>query len=137
MKKRILIVDDEAIICESLSEGFAEHGFETFSTDSVEDALEIIKKESIQIVFIDLNLEENGERNGIDLCKLIKGNAPLSCLFAMTGYYSLFQLSECMAAGFEDYFRKPTPFSALLEAANYAFHKIERWRAGGKCLESA
>ena len=46
---------------------------------------------------------------------------------AVPGYESLFEIHDCREAGFEDYFSKPVKLSALLEAVEHAFKKLERW----------
>jgi CheY-like chemotaxis protein len=52
----------------------------------------------------------------------------MSIIYAITGYASLFQLSECLDAGFEDYFKKPVNVSTLLKTAESAFEKVNRWK---------
>jgi len=46
---------------------------------------------------------------------------------AVPGYESLFEIHDCREAGSEDYFTKPVKLSALLEAVEHAFKKLERW----------
>jgi len=51
-----------------------------------------------------------------------------SLAFARAGYASLFKLSDCRDAGFEDYFTKPASLADLLETADQACKKIARWK---------
>lgn len=76
-------------------------------------------------MFLDLNMPG---MNGIELCKKIKTNMPMSIIFAITGYASIFELAECREAGFDDYFKKPVNIKILTKIADDAFHKIERWK---------
>lgn len=48
--------------------------------------------------------------------------------YAVTGYASSFEIHDCREAGFEDCFTKPVNLSVLLEAADHAFKKLERWK---------
>ena len=124
-EKRILVVDDEKQIRDMYSQAFTRAGYEVKTAESAEDALEIFKREQFWVLFLDLNLPG---MNGVDLCREIRKQYPMSIAYAVTGYASLFELSDCRDAGFEDYFTKPASLSDLLEAAEYAFKKLARWR---------
>ncbi len=121
----ILIVDDEKAILQMFTLAFSKKGYQVRSAESGEEALEIIKSEKIHVIFLDLNLPG---MNGIELCQAIKKEMPMAILYALTGYASLFELSDCRDAGFDDYYKKPISMSILLEAAKAGFEKIERWR---------
>jgi len=123
--KRILVVDDEEQILQLYSQGFSRAGYIVQTADSAEKALDILKDERYWVMFLDLNLPD---MNGIDLCRQIRKNSPMAIPYAVTGYASLFELSDCRDAGFEDYFTKPVNLSDLLEAAEHAFKKLDRWK---------
>lgn len=124
-ENRILVVDDEKQIRDMYSQLFARAGYEVTTAESAEEALEIIKKEPYWVLFLDLNLPG---MNGVDRCREIRRQYPLAISHAVTGYASLFELSDCREAGFEDYFTKPASLSDLLEAAGHAFKKLARWK---------
>jgi DNA-binding NtrC family response regulator len=125
MGQRILVVDDEKAIVNLLKQAFSRAGYEVRSAESAENALDVLEKENIHVMFFDLNLPQ---MNGVELCKAVKKNMPMSVIYAITGYASLFELSECREAGFEDYFRKPVNIKTLIKAAAYAFERHERWK---------
>jgi len=125
IEKRILVVDDEKQIRELYSEAFARAGYEVATAESGEEALEVFNKQPFWVLFLDLNLPG---MNGIDLCRTIRKQYPMAISYAVTGYASLFELSDCRDAGFEDYFTKPVGLSDLLEAAEHAFNKLSRWK---------
>ncbi|MBI5593198.1 MAG: response regulator [Deltaproteobacteria bacterium] len=124
-EKRILVVDDEKQIRELYSQVFSRAGYSAQTAESAEEALEIMAKTPFLVLFLDLNLPG---MNGVDLCRQIRNGWSMAICFAVTGYASLFELSECRDAGFEDYFTKPASLSDLLAAAENAFKKIERWK---------
>lgn len=124
-EKRILVVDDEKQIRDLYSQSFTRAGYEVTTAESAEEALEILKKEQFWVLFLDLNLPG---MSGIDLCRQIRKRYPMAIPYAVTGYASLFELSDCRDAGFEDYFTKPANLSDLLEAAEQAFKKLARWK---------
>ena len=124
MEKRILVVDDEKPIREMLTDAFGGTGYTVTTASNGRDALDVLGKENIRVAILDLKMPQ---MNGVELCRRIKDIRPLSCVYAMTAYMSLFGLSECLAAGFDDYFIKPVDLKTLLRATEYAFEKIERW----------
>ncbi|MDQ1270842.1 MAG: two-component system, OmpR family, response regulator VicR [Thermodesulfobacteriota bacterium] len=123
--KKILIVDDESPILRLLSQVFTKAGYEVFTAESGRDALKIIEENNIMVMFFDLNMPV---MNGMELCKSVKSIKPMSIIYAITGYASLFELSECLDVGFEDYFKKPVNVSTLLKTAESAFEKVNRWK---------
>lgn len=127
MERKILVVDDEKMIRDMYSQAFAKAGYEVTTAESAEEALEIFEKERFWVLFLDLNLPG---MNGVDLCREIRKQYPMAIPYAVTGYASLFELSDCRDAGFEDYFTKPVSLSDLLEAAERAFKKLARWKKG-------
>ncbi len=125
MQDQILIVDDEKNIRDLLEMVFTRAGYRVYSAENAETALETLKDENIYVIFLDLNMPG---MNGVELCKKIRHNIPLAIIHAVTGYASLFELSDCREAGFDDYFNKPVKLSELLKAAEDAFNKIDRWK---------
>lgn len=125
--KTILVVDDETSILNMFELAFSQKGFKVKTAPSAEEALELLQTEKIHVMFLDLNLPE---MNGIELCRAIKKQMPTAILYALTGYASLFELSDCRDAGFDDYFKKPVSMANLLAAAQSAFEKIDRWKNG-------
>ena len=124
-EKKILMVDDEQSIREMYSQAFSSAGYMVKAAESAEEAMQILENERYWVMFLDLNLPE---MNGVDLCRQIRSDYPMSICYAVTGYASLFELHDCRQAGFEDYFTKPASLLDLLDAAARAFTKIERWK---------
>ena len=125
MEKRILVVDDEESIRKLLDKAFAKSGYSVVQAESAERALEILESHNIQVMFFDLKLPG---MNGIDLCRTVRKANPIACIYAMTGYGSLFELSDCRDAGFDDYYLKPINLDVFINTAKEAFSKLERWK---------
>jgi len=123
--KKIFIVDDEKMLRDALEMAFSNAGYVVILAESGEEALEILKNDKPQVMFLDLNLPGI---NGVELCREIRKNLPLAVIHAVTGYCSLFELADCREAGFDDYFEKPVNISTLYKAAEDAFEKINRWK---------
>jgi len=125
MKDILLIVEDDDAFREIVSSRFEQAGYPNHAVPTAEEALEWMHSASCYVIFSDLTLPG---MNGIEFCRLIKADYPLAVLYAMTGYTSIFELTDCREAGFEDYFTKPVDFSLLLKAAANASEKLNRWR---------
>lgn len=124
MEREILVVDDERMIRSMLEKAFSRKGYTVSSAESAEDALAILKEKPIKVLFLDLKLPG---MNGLDLCSTARKQDPMIIAYAVSGYASLFELSDCRAAGFEDYFTKPVNLKTLFKAAADAFEKVARW----------
>ena len=123
-ERKILVVDDDETIRYMLEKAFSRFGYTVRVAENGERALEILKKEKIQVMFLDINMPG---MDGLELCRRIREGYPISVIHAMTGYGSLFELSGCRQAGFDDYFRKPMDLEVLHKAAEEAFDKIDMW----------
>lgn len=117
--KEILIVDDDGVIRTLFERAFGRAGYEVTSAASAESALDILKNKDFQVIFLDMKLPG---MNGLELCKRIKKDRPAAIIFAMTAYVSMFELSDCFDAGFDDYFTKPVNIETLLNAVRHAFN---------------
>jgi len=124
MEKKILVVDDEEVIRNMLQEFLSKNGYEVRLAESAEVALDILKKESLMVMFLDLKLPGI---SGIELCKKIRKDNDVGIIYAFTGYTDLFGLIDCRRAGFDDFFTKPVKLELILQAAQDAFEKLERW----------
>jgi CheY-like chemotaxis protein len=120
--KKILVVDDEKAILALLKQSFSRDGYEVKTAQSGKEALNILENESIHVMFIDLNMPE---MDGIELCREIKKLVPMTVLYAITGYASIFQLAECREAGFEDFFKKPVNIATLRQNAASALENTK------------
>ncbi|MCG8685270.1 MAG: response regulator [Desulfobacterales bacterium] len=124
-EKRLLVVDDEKVILHLFEKAFSKIGYDVCTATSGEAALEVVRKQKIHVMFLDLNMPE---MDGLELCRRIKKQLPMSVIYAMTGYASLFDLAACRDAGFDDYFKKPVNLDLLKDAARQGFERIERWK---------
>jgi len=123
--KKILVVDDETAIVNLLTQAFSRAGYIVRSAPDAETALKLLENETINVMFFDLNMPD---MDGVELCRKVKKNIPISLVYAITGYASLFELTDCKEAGFEDYFKKPVNIKTLIKTADDAFEKLDRWK---------
>jgi CheY-like chemotaxis protein len=125
VQRKILIVDDEGSVRDLFQEIFTDRGYEVVAAEDGQKALEIARQTDLDVIFLDLKLFG---MNGIELCRRIRKERPLSLIYAITGWAALFEIDECREAGFDDYFTKPLKIDTLYRAVEEAFEKIDRWR---------
>ena len=106
MKKKfkVLIVDDEAIIRESLRDWLSDVGHQVLTAENGFQALEIIEKEKPGIAFVDLVMPR---MDGIELLKRAKEISPSIDVIIITAYGSIPTAINAMREGAYDYIEKP------------------------------
>lgn len=107
---RILIVDDDDAIRDSMNEFIQRSGFNAFSAPSAEEALEVLHKEDIHVVITDIILPG---RDGLELTDIIKKNYDIDVI-VMTGYSGDYSYEEAIQKGASDFVFKPVRFEELL-----------------------
>lgn len=124
MDKKLLIVDDERSIRDLFQQAFSQPDYQVHLAENGEQALDILKQNDIDLIFLDLKLFG---MNGIELCRRIRQDKPISIIYAITGWTGLFEVEECREAGFDDFFTKPVKLDVLFRAVENAFEKLDRW----------
>jgi len=106
MKKKIklLVVDDEAIVRESLRDWLSDVGHQVLTAENGPQALEIIKREKPGIVIADLVMPG---MDGIELMKRAKEISPDIEVIIITAYGSIPTAITAMREGAYDYIEKP------------------------------
>lgn len=101
---RLLIVDDETIVRESLQEWFQEEGFTVDIAQSGKEALEKLTTNTWDIYLLDIKMPG---MDGLDLQRRIKEINPQGVIIIMTAYASVDTAVEAMKQGAYDYIVKP------------------------------
>jgi len=122
LSRKILVVDDEPAILYLLNEALANIGYSVFLAANANEAFEILKRESISLIFIDLGLEP---MNRFELCKKIREDDPEAVIYALVGNTSLLGSHEILEAGFDSYFVKPFTLNELYQVVKEVFEKPE------------
>ena len=104
MDERILIIEDEDTLRESLSRVFTREGYQVVPVNSAEPALELFEEGSFDLILTDIILPGI---TGIELLKRVKEAAPDQVVIIMTAYASLETAVETLRSGAYDYIVKP------------------------------
>jgi DNA-binding NtrC family response regulator len=110
MMEKILIVDDEAFIRENLERIITEDNYCPVSTESPEQALQIVTDEEISLVLLDLNL---GHHSGLDVLRAMREVDPELLVIIITGYGTVETAVEALKIGAYDYIKKPFKADAI------------------------
>ena len=116
---KILIVDDEphlrTLIQQTLEE-LEDEGVELFTAANGEEALETIKKEQPNLVFLDVMMPK---KNGFDVCYTVKRELGLGQIYIilLTAKGQEFDRQRGQEVGADLYMTKPFDPDALLEKA--------------------
>jgi len=114
---RILIVDDEALVCWSLSRALQEEGYEVSTVQSGEEALDIMTECKFDLVVTDLRLPQ---LNGMDLLREIKRRFPQCKVLMISAFGTPKVRDEAMKEGVLQFFDKPFDIKELRESVRSA-----------------
>ncbi len=103
-KERILIVDDDAIIVDSLKEFLRLEGYEAEGAEDFDGALTALEKRPYQLVVSDVNMPDG---DGFELLRVIKQRHPEIVVIIITGYGTIESAVEAIKLGAYDYLTKP------------------------------
>nr|ART35732.1 B60 [uncultured bacterium] len=101
---RILIVDDEKIVRESLGSWFRDEGYLADVAESAKAALEKLAGNSWDVFLLDIRMPGI---DGLELQRKIKEAQPDATIIIMTAYASVESAVEAMKQGAYDYIIKP------------------------------
>jgi len=116
---RILVVDDDALIQESLTLFLRLHGFAVESATTAKEAIQIASRRRTDLVILDLTLPD---ADGADVCDAIRktSDVPILALSARSGEQSKISLLE---RGADDYITKPFSSEELLARIHVALRR--------------
>ncbi len=127
MKINLLIIDDEIEIGNTLKRYLElETDYQITVYTNPLEALEKIKKGSVQIVLSDIMMPEI---NGIDLLREIKKADGLVQVIMMTAFSTVDKVIACLETGAADYIMKPfDDLEEVKKLIDQTTEKLSRWR---------
>ena len=112
---RILVVDDDYNIKETMKDILEEEGYIVETADSLSKAQEIIEKENFNVILSDLSL---GEYSSLSLVELVRRKSPHTIFILITGQDKLDADLEATKNDVDEYILKPIQPNELI-------HKIK------------
>ena len=123
---RLLVVDDEVDLCHSIASYFEIFGYETVTANGGQEALDILDKESFQLVVTDVRMPKV---SGVQLLDEIKKkDVDHPKVLVISGYADL-PVEELYRKGADGFFSKPFDSRGMLEAIRKAIVPVEElWK---------
>jgi two-component system phosphate regulon sensor histidine kinase PhoR len=117
---KILLVDDEARFRKTSVRLLAARGYEVMDAENGLAALDILSKNSIDLILLDLKMPVMG---GEECLKLARSSHPDVPVIMITGHGTLDMAVECMKKGAYDFITKPFEMDHLLLTIERAIEK--------------
>ena len=121
MNETILVVDDEASICQSLSAILTDEGYQVLVAGSGEDALKSVDNEMPQLVLLDIWLPGI---DGLETLKAIKAAHPNILVIMMSGHGTIETAVKATKLGAFDFIEKPLSLDKVIILVNNALNII-------------
>jgi DNA-binding response OmpR family regulator len=112
---KILLIEDEPFVVSFIIKGLKEVGFEVSAALSGALALEMLSKNSFQLIILDIMLPD---KNGIEICKAIREEDGETPILFLTALNTSENIALGLNAGGDDYLAKPFKFIELIARIN-------------------
>jgi DNA-binding NtrC family response regulator len=109
---RVLVIDDEKIVCERLSMELERAGLEVEAFTDSRRALERMSQQSFDLVITDIKMRGP---NGIEVMNFVKENHASTRVLVITGFATVETAREVLKGGAVDFIPKPFKMSQLRE----------------------
>ncbi len=130
-KRKILLVEDEAVVRESVRDWLIEDGYNVECVETGEEALERIKQEEFGVVVLDLRLPGI---DGLQVYEHVKEVAPETKGIIVTAYPSKETQEKAKRLGLLDYLPKPFKVEDLEKIVSGALGELEEKKIDKKHL---
>ncbi len=117
MKYKVLVVDDEEKIRETISDILSDEDYEVICSNDGEDAIKKILLEDIDAVLLDVMLPKKG---GMAVLDYIHSEFPLIPALIISGHGDIKMAVEAMKKGAYDFLEKPLAFERILNSIRNA-----------------
>ena len=109
---KILIIDDEAILRQTLARVLQHAGFEATTAESGEQGLEFLKTTSFDLIYLDIRMPGLA---GLEVLKLVHASHPNIPVILFTAQPDIHSAMEALRNGATDYLLKPLKPEAFIE----------------------
>ncbi len=116
---KILIVDDEKSIVDSLQGIILDEGYQALCASSGEEALQVIEQEQVDLVLMDVWMPGI---DGIETLKRIKETTPHLPVIMISGHGTIDTAVQATKIGAYDFIEKPPGYDKIVVAIKNALH---------------
>ncbi|HEV8470161.1 MAG TPA: response regulator transcription factor [Candidatus Limnocylindria bacterium] len=110
---RVLVVDDDAVICELIATTLTEHGYATRKASDAREALYLVQRETPDVVLLDVRLPDI---SGYQVCRRLREDLgdSIGIILISGERKESFDRAAGMLLGADDYMVKPFVLDELL-----------------------
>lgn len=108
---KIVVVDDEQAVRESLRRSLSFNGYEVFLAEDGVQALEVIEKEQPELVILDVMMPR---MDGLEVCRTLRSGGDDRPILVLTARDGVSDRVAGLDAGADDYLPKPFALEELL-----------------------
>ncbi len=116
----VLVVDDEPELCRALCKLLNRNGYRVLNAGNGEDGLEILRRETVDLVLTDLLMPRMG---GLELLKAGQIVSPGTEFVIITGHGTIETAVDSMRSGAYDFIEKPFSTTTTLKVVGKALEK--------------
>jgi len=117
-KRKILIIDDEQSLLESLEMFFSEKGYHVYSATTATEGLEMKKSVQPDVIILDVRLPD---KNGLDVLEELQQSHHAKNIIIITAFHDMDTTIKAMKRGALEYIPKPIDIEELELAVERAF----------------
>jgi two-component system, cell cycle response regulator len=114
---RILIVDDDILLLDTISSGLSLRGYQCKTAMGGNSALELLNRDAFDIMVIDIVLPD---LDGLQLTAKAKKIKPDMAIIIMTGHIDEFSYEDAIESGASDFIKKPFTPKELIARIEHA-----------------
>lgn len=122
MGKKILIVDDDERVVQSIAGVLEDEGFQVVKAKSGEEALNVFQQEEPEVTLLDIWMPE---MDGIEVLKRIKEISPEGQVIMISGHATISTAMASVKLGAFDFIEKPLSLDLLLQTIYRALNQRE------------
>ncbi len=119
--RKVLIIDDDRVTREQIAKELKRHYCEPFLAADGKEGLEVLLREDISILLLDVKLPDV---DGLEFLKQVKDQKPNCEVIVITGFGSESIAIQSLRRGAIDYLEKPINFDELAAALGRAQEKL-------------
>ncbi len=122
---RVLIIDDELSLRQTLARILQRAGFEVTTAGSAVEGLDLLSHQTWDLIYMDIRMPD---MNGLEALREIRARLPELPVILFTAQPDLSSALEALRNGATDYLLKPLKPETILERTRTVLAKLERER---------
>jgi DNA-binding response OmpR family regulator len=129
--QRILLVDDNQSVRDTLSAVLQQSGFEVVTASNVNDALRLIGSETFDILLSDLHMPHPGD--GLTVVSAMRNSNPKAITFIFSGYPEMKEAAAAILLQADEILVKPMEVKKLVKAIK---DRLKQGAAPGRVVDN-